>query len=58
MDVDYRQPLTLTPNRVVAYNLARARSLRGWTQEQAAERLEPFLGVRWSKATFSAAERS
>lgn len=25
---------------------------------QAAERLEPFLGQRWSKATFSAAERS
>ena len=25
---------------------------------QAAERMEPFLGQRWSKATFSAAERS
>lgn len=32
--------------------------MRGWTQQQAAEQLEPFLGERWSKATFSAAERS
>jgi transcriptional regulator with XRE-family HTH domain len=48
----------LTPNQVVAWNLARARALRGWTQEQAAEQLAPFLGERWSKATYSAAERS
>jgi len=48
----------LTPNQIVAENLYRARILRGWTQEQAAEVLEPYLGVRWSKATFSAAERS
>lgn len=48
----------LTPNQLVAYNLRRARELRGWTQEQAAERLEPYIGVRWSKAVFSAAERS
>jgi hypothetical protein len=32
--------------------------MRGWTQEQAAERLTPYLGERWSKATYSAAERS
>ena len=32
--------------------------MRGWTQEQAADQIEPFLGQRWSKATFSAAERS
>ena len=48
----------LTPNQVVAYNLAQARQLRQWTQEQAAEKLEPHLGRRWSKATFSSAERS
>jgi transcriptional regulator with XRE-family HTH domain len=48
----------LAPNQLVAYNLRRARQLRGWTQEQAAERLAPYLGVRWSKVTFSAAERS
>ena len=48
----------LTPNQVVAYNLAQARQLRQWTQEQAAEKLEPYLGRRWSKATFSSAERS
>src|SRR3954451_16527294 len=48
----------LTPNQVVAFNLRRARLQRGWTQEQAALELEPFLGERWSKVTFSAAERS
>ncbi len=49
---------TLTPNQVVAYNLARARLFRGWTQEQAAEALAPYLGTRWSVANFSAIERS
>lgn len=48
----------LTPNQVVAYNLAQARLLRGWTQDQASAALEPHVGKRWSKATFSAAERS
>lgn len=48
----------LTPNQVIAFNLAQARALRGWTQEEAAERLEPYLGTRWSKVTFSTAERS
>lgn len=51
-------PVTLTPNQVIAYNLARAREYKGWTQQQAAEALAPYLGVTWSKATFSAAERS
>jgi transcriptional regulator with XRE-family HTH domain len=50
-------PLT-TPNQLVAYNLRRARDRRGWTQDEAAERLEPFLAERWSKASYSAAERS
>ena len=48
----------MTANQLVAYNLRRARVLRELTQEQAAEKLEPHLGVRWSKATFSAAETS
>src|SRR5215207_228822 len=48
----------MTANQLVAYNLKRARELQGWTQEEAAEKLEPYLGVRWSKATFSAAETS
>ncbi len=48
----------LTPGQVVAYNLARARALRGWSQQQAAIRLEPHLGVRWSNVVLSAAERS
>lgn len=50
--------IVLTPNQVVAYNLARARLYRGWTQEQAGEALEPYLGTRWSVANFSAIERS
>ncbi len=48
----------LTPGQVVAYNLARARALTDWSQEQAARRLEPHLGVRWSNVVLSAAERS
>ena len=48
----------LSPNQVVAYNLARARELKGWTQDQTAEALEPYLGVLWSKASLSQAERS
>lgn len=49
---------TLTPNQVVALNLPRARMVRGWTQEQAAEALAPYLGTKWSVANFSAIERS
>jgi len=48
----------LTPNQIVAFNLRRARQLHNWTQAEAAEHLEPYLGQRWSKATFSVAERS
>ena len=49
---------SFTPNQVVAQRIVIARELRGWTQEEAAERLEPFLGARWSGATFSIVERS
>jgi hypothetical protein len=47
-----------TPNQVVAQRIAMARNLRGWTQEEAAAQLEPFLGTKWSAATFSIVERS
>ena len=49
---------TMTPNQIVAYNVAKARTIRGWTQEQAAEALVPYLGTKWSVANFSAIERS
>jgi len=49
--------VTMTPNQLVAYNLRRARLLRGWSQKEAIERLEPF-GVRWSTASYSVAECS
>lgn len=57
---DFEGPLYWywSPNQAVAYNLARAREERGWTQEEAGRRLEPHLGVSWSKATWSQAERS
>lgn len=42
----------------MAYNVAKARELRGWTQEQAAEALAPYLGAKLSGASFSALERS
>lgn len=55
---DVRLVVQLTANQIVAYNLAQARMWKNWTQEQAAAELEPFLGTRWSKASFSAAERT
>jgi hypothetical protein len=51
-------PDTISVGALVAYNLMRIRKTLGLSQEQAAEQLEPFLGVRWSKAVYSAAERS
>jgi transcriptional regulator with XRE-family HTH domain len=47
-----------TANRLVAYNLRALRQGRGLTQEQAAAMISPYLGEQWSKAVFSAAERS
>ncbi len=49
---------SFTANQLVAYNLTKAREMRGWTQEEAAEKMEPFIGERWSKNKFSTAERS
>lgn len=51
-------PPPLTPNQIVAINLRVARTLKGWTQEEAADHLAPYLGERWSKASWSVAERS
>src|SRR5687768_4763586 len=48
----------MTANQIVAYNVAKARALRGWTQEQAAEALAPYLGARLSGPSFSSLERS
>lgn len=48
----------LTVNQVVAYNLARARRITGWTQEETATRLQEASGKPWTAATLSAAERS
>ncbi len=43
-------------NEIVAYNFRRARELRGWTQEEAAGALEPFLGLRLRQAAVSSIE--
>jgi transcriptional regulator with XRE-family HTH domain len=51
-------PPRQSPNQIVAGNLRRARGLLGLTQAQFAERLEPYLGRRWSERTFSQNERS
>jgi len=45
-------------NQVVAYNFRAGRELRGWTQEEAADQLEPYLGVRLTQASISAIERA
>jgi transcriptional regulator with XRE-family HTH domain len=56
--VSEKRTRRLTANQIVASNLWWARETRHWTQEEAAERLSVYLGVRWSKASYSAAERS
>lgn len=45
-------------NQVVSYNVRAARELRGWTQEEFADRLEPYLGQRLTQASVSAIERA
>lgn len=56
------QPDTSHPdvdlNEIVGYNFRRARELRGWTQEEAAARLEPLLGQRLPQTSISAIERA
>jgi len=48
----------LTVNQIIAFNVAKARLLRGWTQEEAARAIAPYLGKLLSPASFSAIERS
>ena len=45
-------------NEIVSYNFRAARELRGWTQEETAETLEPLLGQRLPQASISAIERA
>ncbi len=47
----------LSPCQIIAWNLERIRRSRGFTQQQAAKRLEPYLGYRLSRPAFSQAER-
>jgi transcriptional regulator with XRE-family HTH domain len=44
-------------NEIVAYNFKRAREMYGWTQDDVADRLERFLGVRLPQASISGIER-
>jgi hypothetical protein len=45
-------------NQVVAFNVKAARELRGWTQDELATRLEPYLGQRMTQAGVSSIERA
>ena len=58
MEENLHMSTRYSPNQLVAYNLARIRKQQGLTQEQTVQLLTPFLGVRWSVASLSAAERS
>ena len=51
-------PPDIDLNQVVAYNIREARQLRGWTQEELADRLEPYLGQRLTQAGVSSIERA
>ena len=48
----------MTANQVVAFNLRRARHLRGWSQREAIEQLAPHLAKPWSTVVLSGAECS
>lgn len=48
----------VTPNQIVAYNMAYWRRAAGLTQEELADRLSGWTPKKWSKAAVSAAERS
>jgi transcriptional regulator with XRE-family HTH domain len=51
-------PAEIDVNQVVAYNVRLARELRGWTQEDLADRLEPYVGQRLTQGSMSAIERA
>jgi len=51
-------PAEVDLNQVVAYNVRAARELRGWTQDEFAVRLEPYLGQRLTQASVSGIERA
>ena len=51
-------PEDIDLNQIVAYNIREARQLRGWTQEELADRLEPYLGQRITQAGVSSIERA
>jgi hypothetical protein len=55
----HRKPvrIVLSPCQIVAWNLEQARRGRGWSQEEAAGKLEPFIGYRITRAALSQAER-
>ncbi|MGH9033632.1 MAG: helix-turn-helix domain-containing protein [Acidimicrobiia bacterium] len=51
-------PTSLDLNAVVAFNVRAIRLVRGWTQDQVAERLAEFTGHRLPQASISQMERS
>ncbi|MEA2971598.1 MAG: hypothetical protein QOG82_56 [Actinomycetota bacterium] len=48
---------TIDANQIVGANFRLARELRGWTQDEAAAKLAPYLGQVLPKASISAIER-
>jgi hypothetical protein len=42
----------------ISRNVRRFRRAKGWGQDEAAERMTAASGVKWTNATWSAAERS
>lgn len=52
------EPVTLSVNQIVSYNLMRARKSHAMSQQDVADVLEVYTGRNWSNASVSAAERA
>jgi len=51
-------PIEMSADDVVSFNLKEARELRGWTQPEAATQVSKFLGKPWSVQVYGDAERA
>jgi transcriptional regulator with XRE-family HTH domain len=52
------KPSKLSPNQILAWNLQQLREARGWSQDETAHLLEPYLGYKMSRQALCEWEKS